>query len=333
VEVIVFLNRSIQRVEQAVDAQTFRLGCTPVINLFEQAAEPLALTPARYQYRLVPDIGHPQGLEVYAVEAVTSTEPTSNVVTTYEPFYSIRHVRAPDGDQTFWYTSRRPATAPDDRGTEVYLNLVDLGFSPLLPTAATLDVRTVCTNRDLPALFQQRGEAPVFELQGAAPLARIVCLRPPTTPLRPPRRRGVDWRLVSHLNLNFLSLAGPGEGLEAFKEILRLYDFSDPEAGQQQLATINRQLIDGIEALTARRVVGRTEAGTASGFCRGIEVTLAFDEQKYAGTGAFLFASVLERFLGLYTSINSFTQLVGKTKKGARPFKHWPPRVGDVPLI
>src|SRR5581483_9391963 len=35
-EVIFFLRRTEPNLEQGVDAETFRLGCTPVINLFEQ---------------------------------------------------------------------------------------------------------------------------------------------------------------------------------------------------------------------------------------------------------------------------------------------------------
>ena len=49
-------------------------------------------------------------------------------------------------------------------------------------------------------------------------------------------------------------------------------------------------------------------------FCRGIEVSVEFDEQKYIGTGVFLFASVLERFLGLYASINSFRSVGRKAQ-------------------
>src|SRR5262249_50045930 len=146
-------------------------------------------------------------------------------------------------------------------------------------------------------------------------------------------RKGYAWRLVSHTVLNHLSLSDPVEGLEALHELLRLYDFSDPNAGQQQLAAVNQQLIDGIVAMNTRRVVGRTGGNTAIGVCRGIEVTLEFDEEKYIGTGVFLFASVLERFLGLYASINSFSQLVGKTTQGKGSFKKWPPRAGELPLV
>ena len=78
-------------------------------------------------------------------------------------------------------------------------------------------------------------------------------------PLRPPVRRGAHWRLLSHLSLNHLSLTDPLEGREALQEILRIYDFSDPEAGQQ-LAAVTRQLIEGVTSLSTRRVVGRTGA-------------------------------------------------------------------------
>ena len=46
---------------------------------------------------------------------------------------------------------------------------------------------------------------------------------------------------------------------------------------------------------------------------RGIQVTIEFDEDKYVGTGIFLFAGILERFLGQYVSVNSFSQMVAKT--------------------
>jgi type VI secretion system protein ImpG len=332
-EVTIFLNRTLKSLEQGIDATTFRLGCAPVVNLFEQVAEPIALTPTRHDYRIVPNLAHPLGLEVYSVEAVTSTDPTTGQTTEYQPFYSFRHPRTQDGQQAFWYTSRQPSAVEGDNGTEVELHLVDLAFEPQVPAASTLAVRTTCTNRDLPNQLQTAGGGLEFQLEAAAPLSGIQCLRAPTSPLRPSRRRGRHWRLLSHLCLNHLSLSDPVEGREALQEILRLYDFSDPDAGQQQLAAVNRQLIDGITGVSSRRVVGRTGGPTASGFCRGLEVTLEFDEQKYAGTGAYLFASVLERFLGLYVSVNSFSQLVAKTRQGDGYFKKWPPRSGELQLL
>jgi type VI secretion system protein ImpG len=332
VEVVLFLDRTVKSLEQGVDASTFRLGCTPVINLFEQTAEPIALTQARSEYRVVPDVHHPLGLEVYAVEEVTSADPTAGKATKYQPFYSFRHGTSQPG-QTFWYSTRRPSMQEGDRGTDVYLHLVDLGFDPRVPAESTLVVRTTCLNRDLPSKLQGAGEALHFELEVVAPLARIRCVRSPTPTLRPPPRRGRYWQLVSHLCLNHLSLSDPVEGLEALREILRLYDFSDPEADKQGLSAVTRNVIEGLTGLRSRRVVGRTGAETSSGFCRGVEVSVEFDEEKYIGTGVFLFASVLERFLGLYTSVNSFTQLIGKLRQEEGYFKKWPPRAGEQQLL
>ena len=39
------------------------------------------------------------------------------------------------------------------------------------------------------------------------------------------------------------------------------------------------------------------------GFCRGLEVTVTFDDDRYPGTGFYLLASVLEHFLGQYATI------------------------------
>lgn len=332
-EVLIFFNRTLKSLEQGVEAATFRLGCTPIINLFEQIAEPIPLTHTKHEYRIVPNVAYPQGMEVYAVDAVTSTDPTTNQTTEYQPFYSFRHGRTEENTQAFWYSSRRPSLEENDRGTEVYLHLTDLSFQPTLPAAATLVVRTTCTNRNLPLQLQLAGDALSFELEMAAPLARLRCLRPPTSPLRPPLRRGGYWRLLSHLSLNHLSLTDPREGRAALQEILRLYDFSDPEVGQQQMAAVTRQLIEGITSVSCRRVVGRTAGAATGGFCRGIEVTVELDEQKYIGTGVMLFASVLERFFGLYASINSFSQLVARTSQGEGIIKKWPPRAGEQPLL
>jgi type VI secretion system protein ImpG len=331
-EIALFLDRSWPKLEHDVSAETFRLGCTPVINLFAQTAEPIAVTKTKNEYRVVPDVAYPDGMEVYSVDQVTSVDPIAGETTEYLPFYSLRHSTTIEGAQNFWYAVRRPSARPDDRGTHVYLNLVNLGFDPINPTDPSLVVRTMCTNRELPAVLQQAGERLIFELEAAAPLSRLRCVQSPSLPLRPPLRRGNYWRLVSHLCLNHLSLASTVEGRESLQEILRVYDLSDPGADKQR-SMVTRQLIEGITAVSSRRVTGRLPGAGLEGFCRGMEVTIEFDEQKYVGSGVFLFASVLERFLGLYTTINAFTQLVARTTQGEGPFKVWPARAGDQQLI
>jgi type VI secretion system protein ImpG len=51
------------------------------------------------------------------------------------------------------------------------------------------------------------------------------------------------------------------------------------------------------------------------------------------GGGVYLFASVLEHFLALYVSLNSFSQLVVSTAQRREVLEQWPPRAGQKILM
>jgi type VI secretion system protein ImpG len=218
---------------------------------------------------------------------------------------------------------RSPASGVDP-GTEVNLSLVDLNFDPAQPADWTLDVQTLCLDRDLPHRLPFGEGEPRLRLTLGAPLERIVCLTRPTRTLRPALRRGALWRLISHLSLNHLSLLDFEEGADALREILKLYDFAD--------SAQTRTMIDGILSVRSQRVVGRA-GDPRTGFCRGLEVTVHFDETRFAGSGVYLFACVLERFLGLYCSVNSFSRLVATTNKREGELRRWAPRAGESELL
>lgn len=322
VEVLFFLNQS-PRLEQPIFPDTFRLGCTPVVNLFQQIAEPIRVSHTETEYRVIPDVGRQQSFEVYSVDSVLSTSPHLPEAMTFAPFYSFKHAAEREQQQAFWYATRKPSPRKGDTGTEVYVSLVDLNFRPTLPALETLTVHVTCSNRDLPGKLPFGGDRADFELEGAAPITRIRCLKKPTETLRPPIRRGLQWRLLSHLSLNYLSISEGGK--DALQEILTLYNFADTLVIRQQIA--------GIVNIASRRVVGRPMSMPWNGFCRGLEVTIQFDEDKFVGSGVFLFASILEKFLGLYGSLNSFTQLVAQTKQREEVLKRWPPRAGEQILL
>ncbi len=332
-EIVLYLDASLDGLEQEVEADNFRLGCCPAVNLFEKTAEPIKLTHTKSSYRVLPDVRRPLETEVYSVDSVTSVDPRST--TRFQPFYGIRHEsswnRDPEGN-AYWYAQRRPSLHDGDSGTDVELCLVDGDFDPQIPADSIVVARTTCTNRDLPIRLQQAGGAIRFQLETSVPVKAVRCVRAPTAPRRPPVGRQAYWRLISHLTLNHLSLTDGEEGRAGLQEILRLYEFSEGEDGSRNVA-VNRRLVDGITALESRRVVGRVDAALPAGFCRGLEVTVELDPQKYVGTGTYLFASVLERFLGLFTSINSFSQLVLRFKGSDEIVKKWSPRAGETQLL
>jgi type VI secretion system protein ImpG len=60
---------------------------------------------------------------------------------------------------------------------------------------------------------------------------------------------------------------------------------------------------------------------------------MELDEDQFTGGGVYLFASVMEHFLGEYVSLNSFSQLVARTRQRKEVLKEWPPRAGQVILL
>jgi type VI secretion system protein ImpG len=312
-----------QMLEAGVSAKTLRPACAPIVNLFEHTAEPIAIDQLRHEYPVVPDVRRRHALEIFSIDEVVSANPQSQEVTAYEPFYSYRHAALREKKQTFWHSSRRASGRAGDEGTDVYLSLVDLTGRPSLPGAETLTVRCTCTNRDLPSRLPFGNEDGDFEIEGMPSIRRIVALKKPTPSLRPPVGKSALWRLISQLSLNYLSLVG--EGKPALQEILRLYNFTDSVHLEKQ--------IQGIVSLESGRHFARVVSENGIAFARGTRVEAVFDEEQFVGGGVYLFASVLEHFLGLYVSMNSFSQLVARTEQRKEVMKEWPPRAGQTILL
>ena len=308
-----------QSLELNITASTFKLGCTPIVNLFPVSAEPIMMEQIRFEYPIIPDARRRHAMEVFSVDNVRTSSPERREVTQYEPFYSSQHGRT-NRDQTFWNATRRPSTREHDAGTEVFLSLVDTSGRAAKTGTETLNIRCTCTNRDLPSRLPPISE---FELEGGSAVKRIVSLQKPSNTLRPPMRRGLQWRLISHFSLNYLSLTEDGRG--AFQEILRLYNFTDEPALEKQIA--------GIINLSSKRHFARVISEHGISFARGVRVNMEFDEEMFVGAGVFLFASVLEYFLGLYVSLNSFSQLTVRTKQRKGVLREWQPRAGQKILL
>lgn len=312
-----------QSLEVGVSTKTVRLNCVPAVNLFEQVAEPILINHQKYEYPVIADQRRQAAMEVFSIEDVVSTRPNSTEVIQYEPFYSYRHAAIRDQNRTFWLATRRASNRPNDNGTDMYISLVDLSNRPLVPNVDTLTVRCICTNRDLPSRLSFGSEAGDFEIEGFSAIKKIVALRKPTRSIPPPVGRGLLWRLISHLSLNYLSLVNDGK--EALQEILKLYNFSDSTYLEKQIL--------GIESVESTPHFARILSDTGISFVRGVRVQIEFDEEQFVGGGVYLFASVLERFLGLYTAMNSFSQLAVSTKQRREVLREWPPRAGDQVLL
>ncbi len=306
-----------------INEDTFCTHATPAINLFNRIAEPIRVEQRKTEYRVVPDVRRQNSTEVYSVNSVTSSSQSSpGKEVDFKPFYSIRHHLDEEdsfGRRAFWHVERRPSGKKGDSGTEVFLSFADLDFNPADPGVEALTVHVTCTNRDLPVRLSFGDSSGDFSMETAAPVSRINSLIKPIPTRRPSLGAALQWRLISHLSLNYMSIVQGGE--DALREILSLYDFDNSPATRQQ--------INGIVSLSSQHITKRM----GQGFCRGVEVTIEFDEDKFVGTGLYLFACVLERFLAQYVSVNSFSKLIAKTIQKKEAIKQWPPRNGNRVLL
>lgn len=327
-EIFFYLQSTNKDLEPHISASNFALGCTPMVNLFKHRAEPISLKQTESEYRIIPDVRRPKHFEIYSIQNITAVNSEGEQVT-YRPFYGINHGAARDETNCYWYVSRRPAEAQDGEyvtGTELFLSLVDLNFKTSDLADWALDIETLACNRDLPAALPFGGGEPYLQFATfSAPVSKILCLTPPTPTRRIYGREEGLWRLISHLTLNHLSLTDKEEGAEALREILHLYDYVENDETQA--------LIEAIVSLSSNKVLARDPSGSLNGFCQGQEMIIEFDERRFTGTSLFLFASVLDRFLALYASVNAFTKLTAVTKGRRRVIHKWSARIGDKNLL
>jgi type VI secretion system protein ImpG len=312
-----------QPLELGVSKSTFRLGCAPAANLFELVAEPILMEQKKFEYRIVADARREEALDIFSINEVTGVMGGSNETVEYQPFYSHRHSASGGPTQTFWHSTRKLSGWRTNKASDVYITFVDLTGAKKTPDKDSVTIRLTCSNGDLPSRLPFGNDDGDFQLGTGGPITRIVALTKPTDTLQPPQQNGLLWRLVSKLSLNYLSLVS--EGADAFREILRLHNFTASLSAEKQ--------IDGILSLRSEPHFARLTSSYGVTFARGTRVELELDEEQFAGVGAYTFAAVMDVFLGLYTSMNSFSQLVVRTRQRKRVLKQWPPRAGQKILM
>ncbi len=316
---------NIARMLGTLSAKNLLLGCTPVVNLFKLHGSPIRLTHRTAQYPVVADSANAFAYEVYSIDSVNMVRqtPQGESVTEFRPFYSLHHGQTPDKAGHYWAMRRNEMVALKSPGYETEISIVDIDFDPAAVETDTLSVELRCTNRELPTLLGYGSHGgDLFPLDGGNLLGAVSFIRKPSHPQYFERGRGAHWRLISHLALNHLSLTQGG--LDAFREILTLYDLSRSPTSQRQ--------IGAIVSIEHRASTAWLPGNPFASLVRGIEVRMVLDEEGFVGSGLHVFASVIDRFLGLYVHINSFTQLVIFSKRTGEELLRCRARSGDLNL-
>lgn len=317
-EVFFYLRRYVPDLDRALSPELFALGCTPIVNLFEQRAEPIVLSRAVSEYAVVPDARRHATREVYSIDEVSVVDGrgSSRIAA---PMFG-RPVDGADGPHLHWQLRRRHLI-DRDQGTDARLAIVDAAAGPHSATDSVLTIETTCLNRDLAGRLPYGGGHPALHMaRNTGEIGRLHLLLPFTPTARLAPDQGLLWRLLSHLKLGHLSLVDDTNGPEPFREMMRLYDFREtPEMAV---------LIEAISQVRSRRSTARI----AGGLARGLDIELEIDPRGIEPGLAFMFGQVLDRFFGLYVNLNSFTRLTLRLKGASRPVKTWAARSGEKAL-
>jgi type VI secretion system protein ImpG len=313
------------RLLEGVSQHNFRLGCTPIINLFQQKAEPIRLTHATASYPVVANARRAQAFEVHSIDAVKLVRETADgdAFVEFQPFYSLHHGEQPQREEHYWFARRDAQVAQLSPGYETEISVVDIDFDPSMPRTETLSLDLTCSNRDLPNTLAFGLSGGDLFMEGNTLTQTVRMLRRPTLTQRLPRGKATHWRLISHLSLSHVSLIS--SGLPAFKEMLRLYEWGRSAVAHRQI-----EAITGIEhGVVTHWLPGQPFAT----FVRGIEIRLTIDESGFVGSSLLAFSRVLDHFFGLYVHLNSFTQLVILSSRDKEELLRCQPRSGDSILL
>ena len=318
-----------------LDHTNFLLFCTPASNLFPRRGDRIHIDHGLTEFHILADRTRPLDFEVFSVGKVEGYGDLAQPAQEFSAFYSCNFANWHQPTSAFYTIRREPRRVSSQNqrrgvrssylGHELFLSLVDGQQAPYGHNLRQLGVSLLCTNRDLPLHIPIGTLDTDFILESGGPVASIRAVVGPTRPRETVGSGHMRWKLLSHLQLNYLSLLNRGEdGASALREILTLYH--DPE---DQVAT---KQISGVSKIWSKAITRRLPVAGPPVFARGLEISLALDESAYVGLGAYLFACVLRQFLLRHASVNTFVEIVLCSLQ-REEVARWPAIIGNRPVL
>lgn len=352
IEIVIGFDATDHHLTDRLGLEHLALHCAPAINLFKRRADRVQISDAKSEHQLLVDRSRPMDYEIWSVEELHGHGKTPQQEIEFLPLYAPPSQVGSRHHHSAYYTlDRRPREPSTNQreyghrtpylGTEVFVTLTDSNQRPSRQQVRQLSSSVYCTNRDLAMLQPAAGWRKALSLDGAGPVKSVTCLTNPTKPRLPLVSEDGEtcWRLVHHLNSNFLSLsdrqrsvvvaghesAEPVESATALlRQMLYLYCPEDQPSARRQ--------IEGILSVGHEPVTRQLPLAGPIVHGRGVHLELEMDEAAFEGGGAFLLGSILEQFMARFVSLNSFTQTsLNSPTRG--PIHRWPVRIGTVSLL
>lgn len=282
-----------------LNVANFKLFSTPVVNLFYKQAEPQKINHKQLEYPLLIDAHHPEFYQLYSIVEMNMIREKSNqdqITVPILPFFAMSHYHQ-QSEQYFYSLN---STQLQNNLLETHYSIISKYLSPHSTKSDVMSARLLCCNRDLPheALSQANN---VLNLNDSNLVRRALILKRPSKPYYFEQNKSEQWRIISHLSLNTLSLM-KGDAVSHIKELLVLYNL--PKLKENQL------IIEAIKKIDFSLTQKLVEAQPFPLFVRGIKASLFIDSQIFKGHSLYIFSQLLSHIFNLKVQMNSYVDLV-----------------------
>ena len=316
IDIVVLFNRPVSQLTGALSVDSLRLFTTPVINLFEKRFDRVLIDRRRDEHIVIPDRVGQLDFEVYRLDTVTGFAKGDTDGTPALPLYARRAQR---GVRPLFYALRRRLRRlseaetrrrreSDYVGTETWISLSSPEQPALVQGIVELGVRGLVTNRALATRLRPGAANLNLSLATAEGVDSVRILRGPTRPQPPLGLGDAAWRIVSHLAPGHNGFVTPDGSADLLADHLSLY--------LRDEAPALRREIQGLTGLHAETVTRRAGGPARLAFQRGQRLRLDIAAQSFEAGTAYLFTSVVARFLAEFATINSFTETEVRADNG-----------------
>lgn len=317
-EVALYFDQERPDLQSYVNPETLLLRCVPIVNLFEQKAQPIErMDHAKLSYRVAPSEIPREHFEVFSIDRVVGEGTGDAQATEVKRLFSPHRFGERPGEVFWWATrtllAREAATKRHGRTSEVDIQFVNAAHEPLDRSDWTVNMDLTCTNamsepdqqvstttKLIPAP-ERSGQPDAFASIVAG--ARFVSgSNPRLTPQSPPMLgKESAWRLISLLSLPHFSFGDPSQAASLLRQLLDVQHHGRGVNGGTKSSSITSLRVE-------RLIAPKIELGDELVMRPGWLIQLSMSSTPSDTGLRFLLATVLDEVFAMLSPLNYVVQ-------------------------
>lgn len=298
-----------------IEQNLVNINCVPIINLFRDNCEPINLKNGSFLFEITPSWKYKDSFRIYNVLDVIGIIQGSSQEIIYNEFNQF----SKDTNSKNFYKISRKKSLYDSNIEECYIELFKNGkieFNEILSLSVDITNGDLASNLGIGDIC--------LATQSTSSRVKFENITIPTRMIESPIDNDNLWFLITHATTNILNI----QSAQRLKSILKYYISNNNNKDKSKIL-YNLKKIDSIIDL---RISSATFLfkGTLLG---GTKIELTIDGENFVSIGDMLiFTDIIHNFFAIFSSINSFVELIVYDKFSGESFK-WKPQNGAKIVI